>query len=245
MTNGDFEVEGVNTSALSSWIVPVPASYSAQLYTFSQDRSFMPLPATPEGFTDHASVLSFGSSSASMQSVPAEGTNEAAQSTFRLISLLAGTPDANSLVGRLVSLELFSRPGRLLTHTGVNGRLVASERERGLLGRLHDESGVFRVVPGLTGDANAVSFEVPTLEGCFVASDVVDKSVQVQCRSKPQGWDPEFDSKASFRLNKGLASYDPMSFFAKGTNRQYLLFPLHAFLDETYTTYFNLTSSSA
>ncbi|CAM6129674.1 unnamed protein product [Calypogeia fissa] len=273
MTNRDFEINGVNTSSLSSWIVPVPQSHSAQLYTFSQDWSADSFSETLKGSEAQTtggwtSVLSYGSTLASMKSVPPEGTNEAAQATFLLINLSAETPK-DPLMDRLVSLELFSQPGRVLAHTGVNEHLVAVDKETRqpsstsssersnseslqadkelesasyAIGRSQDGQKVFKIRSGLSGEKNTISFEVATMAGCFVASDL-DNGIKIQCQPKAEGRDPHFDKTASFKVNKGLATHNPMSFIAKGMNRQFLLVPLYAYLDETYTTYFNLTSA--
>jgi hypothetical protein len=270
MTDGDFEMRAVNTSSLSSWIAPVPASYSSDLFTFSQDwpagSSANPSGAEVQGLSSPASVLSYGGTTATMKSLPQKGTNEAAQATFRINKFSVGT-SGDSLVGKLVSFELHSHPGRVLSHTGENGSLIAVDEDSakhsienylkpfnrggpyihrkvdpsGLNNeRAHGEYKVFRVLPGLSGDNDTVSFEVATRSGCFIAS-YCDGLINVQCHSQPEGRDPEFQRRATFRSNKGLAKYHPMSFIAKGINRQYLLFPIQAYLDESYATYFNLT----
>ncbi|KAL3689924.1 hypothetical protein R1sor_016233 [Riccia sorocarpa] len=266
MTEGDNLLGEVDGTSLSSWLVPVPTSYNEQLYSFTQllEHSLEGCSNETTILTSDSQssyALTGGAESVEIRIEPKEGTHEAAHSTFRVfpttqitaspgdVDLRRSLQDTHPLLrqstgssapilfGR-VSLEPYSRPGKFLAHKGPESKLVVVDRDENSSSRNLDAE--FRLVPGLSGNENSISFEAGSHPGCFVASGR-DSSITLQCKKDREN-DAGFAFTASFRVKKGLASYHRMSFFAKGKKNQFLLFPIYAFRDEKYTIYFNLTS---
>uniref|UniRef100_A0A0D3GIN2 Alpha-L-arabinofuranosidase B arabinose-binding domain-containing protein n=1 Tax=Oryza barthii TaxID=65489 RepID=A0A0D3GIN2_9ORYZ len=102
----------------------------------------------------------------------------------------------------------------------------------------------------LQGRDVALSLELSTRPGCFVAAPttayLAGAKAQVSCR-KPTAAaagedddDTAFRRAASFTQAAPLRLYHPLSFSATGTDRNFLLEPLHSLQDEFYTVYFNV-----
>lgn len=99
---------------------------------------------------------------------------------------------------------------------------------------------VFQVNPGLDGKADTESLESISRKGCFVYSGVTLNAgtiLKLSCTVAEAG----FKQAASFIMQKGMNQCNPLSFVAKGTNRNCLLAPLMIFRDETDTVCFNIS----
>ncbi|KOM50782.1 hypothetical protein LR48_Vigan08g160900 [Vigna angularis] len=206
----------------ADWITPVPASYNSQLVSFSQY------------FKNSTFVLANSNQTLGMQKFPKSGTDMAVQATFRLVpkessSKFSTLADAND---RSVMLEPFDLPGMNVVHQGADKPLVIEDSSKGT------SSSVFVVVPGLDGRNGSISLESQSDKGCYVYSDLSSSAgVKLSCKSDS---DAKFNEATSFISQKGLSQYNPISFVAKGVNRNFLLEPLFSFRDEYYTVYFNI-----
>ncbi|GAY41395.1 hypothetical protein CUMW_059110 [Citrus unshiu] len=104
-------------------------------------------------------------------------------------------------------------------------------------------SSVFHLVAGLDGGDRTVSLESETYKGCFVYTAFnlqSSESTKLGCIS--ESTEAGFNNAASFVIEKGLSEYHPISFVAKGANRNFLLAPLLSLRDESYTVYFDFQS---
>ncbi|TKY67425.1 hypothetical protein E2542_SST10319 [Spatholobus suberectus] len=219
-SGGDWDLKaGANNS---DWITPIPASYNSQLVSFSQDSE------------DSTFVLANSNQSLAMLNLPESGTDLALQATFRLVlqesfskfSILAESS------GRSVILEPFDLPGMNVIHQGADKPLLIVDSSRG------GPSSVFLAIPGLDGQSETISLESQSNKGCYVYSGMGSSAgVKLSCKSDS---DATFNQAASFVTRKGLSQYNPISFVAKGANRNFLLEPLLSFRDEHYTVYFNI-----
>ncbi|XP_019413303.1 PREDICTED: uncharacterized protein LOC109325408 isoform X1 [Lupinus angustifolius] len=220
-TTGDWDIKAGTNTAISEWITPIPASYNSQLISFSQD------------YSKSSFVLTNSNQSLTMQKLPAPGTDLAPHATFRLILKDSSTKLSTlaKAVGESVMLEPFDLPGTNVIHQGADQPLAISSRVK--------PSSIFIVVPGLDGRNETISLESQSNNGCYVYSGVIssDAEVKLSCKSDS---DATFNQAASFVGWKGLREYNPISFVAKGTNRNFLLEPLLTFRDEYYTVYFNI-----
>jgi len=169
-----------------------------------------------------------------MQKLPKSGTGLALQATFRLVpressSKFSTLADAKD---RSVMLEPFDLPGMNVVHQGADKPLLIEDSSNG------KPSSVFVVVPGLDGRNESISLESQSLKGCYVYSGLSSSAgVKLRCKSDS---DAKFNEATSFISQKGLSQYNPISFVAKGVNRNFLLEPLFSFRDEYYTVYFNI-----
>jgi len=169
-----------------------------------------------------------------MQKLPEYGTDLTLQATFRIVlkdssSKFSTLADAND---RSVMLEPFDFPGMNVIHQGAGKPLLIADSSHG------GPSSVFLLVPGLDGRNETVSLESQSNKGCYVYSGMSPSSgVKLSCKSDS---DATFNKATSFVALQGLSQYNPISFVAKGTNRNFLLQPLLSFRDEHYTVYFNI-----
>jgi hypothetical protein len=262
---GPFVMTGLSTGEwklghlgnLSKWMHPVPASYRSQLSTFSQDH-----------FTDgqHSGpfVMACDNGTAVMSSVPVDGTNQCGLATFRVADPLGDHSQRIAHGKRVVSLELFSQPGRFLKHNGQdslisagppncleytavhdrlwNQKLATNSEKSKILGDCPIKDSVFILLPGLTGKSDTVSFEAASQPGCFLSSssDATSLPGGVFLRCKTSQNDSTFDVMSTFSVETGAAAYHPLSFIAEGEYRNFLLAPLSSLRDETYTIYFDI-----
>lgn len=252
---GPFVMTGLSTGewklghvgSLSKWMHPVPAAYHSQLSTFSQDHV--------KGKYTGPLVMACNNGTAVMSSVPVNGTNQCGLATFRVAEPLGNYSQRIAHKKRVVSLELFSQPGRFLRHDGKDSLISAGPpnclEHAGLgnqklvtksktLGDCPTEDSVFVLLPGLTGDSDTVSFEAANKPGCFLStsSDPTSVSGGVFLRCKSSG--NTFDATSTFSVQPGLAAYHPLSFIAEGAYQNFLLAPLNSLRDETYTVYFDI-----
>lgn len=174
-----------------------------------------------------------------MENFPQSGTNSAVSSSFRLI-LKEPTPGnfskPSDAVGKLVMLEPFNLPGSVIVHYGEGKNLGVADSSEA-------SGAVFRLIAGLNGNDTTVSLESEEQNGCFIYSGVDYKNgtnVKLSCNSRSS--DEGFKQAASFTLREGFSQYHPISFVAKGIQRNFLLSPLLSLRDEFYTVYFNIHS---
>ncbi|RDX74862.1 hypothetical protein CR513_45333, partial [Mucuna pruriens] len=219
-SGGDLDLKaGAN---YSDWITPIPASYNSQLYSFTQD------------FENSTFVMSNSNQSFAMQKWPESGTDLALQATFRLVlkessSKFSTLADAN---GTAVMLEPFDRPGMNVIHQGPDKPLIIVDSSHGW------PSSVFLVVPGLDGRNETISLESQSDKGCYVYSGMSSSAgVKLSCKSDS---DATFNQSTSFVSHNGLSQYNPISFVARGANRNFLFEPLFSFRDEYYAVYFKI-----
>lgn len=221
---GPYLLAGHTTSdwaikAVADWITPIPSNYNSQLVSLSQD------------FANSNFVLTNSNQTLTMQELPGSGTEFALHATFRLI-LKESSSKFSSLtdsIEKSVMLEPIDLPGMNVVHQGANQPLIISNG---------GPSSVFLVVPGLDGRNGTISLESQSNKGCYVHSGLSSGSeVKLSCIS---GSEATFKQATSFVVWKGLREYNPISFVAKGTSRNFLLEPLLSFRDERYTVYFNI-----
>eukprot|EP00250_Pteridium_aquilinum_P011286 c19966_g1_i1 orf=356-3310(-) len=261
MSNGDWDLVGVAAKSLTSWVAPVESTSKKMLYSFSQENTLM----------QDVVFLTHKHSSLSMGMRPREGTDEAVQSTFKLVDPVAANLVSESclnsllkgmvrivkervvehgnegykdeLVGELVSVEVFNQPGSFLMHMD-SGRVEVTRvnvRQNNGEGCGHGSKTVFQIIPGLHPQQDYISFEAVSNPGCFLYTEPDhSKTVRLGCVASES--DEHFHKAASFLIHRPLASYYPMSFIAKGTNKDYVLSPVTSFMDESYTIFFNITS---
>ncbi|KAJ7519429.1 hypothetical protein O6H91_20G037800 [Diphasiastrum complanatum] len=258
----------MNLSSLPEWIIPVDPSISSQLYTFSQDvlashegllnKNNFIANETLIRLDKSPFVLSHHSGSIVMDRLPSKGTDAALSSTFHVVSPVANIlldyrslaeglssfHQSSSLLFEAVSLELFDRPGSYLAHQGKDGSnitiLFISPKPEGIP---NDDllKAVFNILPSLSGEEHKISFQAAGLPGCYIYAPIdAAKQEGVELRCSGSKDDTTFNHATSFSVQGGLSSYHPMSFIAYGPARNYLLYPLSAFMDESYTVYFDM-----
>ncbi|CAA2978127.1 uncharacterized protein LOC105163554 [Olea europaea subsp. europaea] len=227
LSYGDWDIKADSTKSISDWISPVPADYNSHLISLSQESG------------NTVFVLTNFNQTIKMGNFPQEGNDSAVRATFRLV-LKEGTNTTKfsrptDAIGKLVMLEPFNFPGMLIVHQGVEQHLGITDSSKG------GGSSTFRLISGLDGKNRKVSLESEDHKGCFLYSSIDYQSVtSVKLRRKSS--ESGFKQAASFTLRKGLSEYHPMSFVAKGSDRNFLLAPLLSLRDEYYTVYFNIQS---
>lgn len=238
-SEGDWNITETAKS-LSDWITPIPASYNSHLVTFSK-----------ESRKSKFVLTSSNSSFITMEKFHTFGTDTAVRATLRLIILKDSSSSERSshrdFIGKSVMLEPFGNPGMLVVTKGKHHELVVTNSSRAF-GKHHElavtnssraqGSSVFRIVSGLDGKNNTVSLESKSHKGCYVYSLNSGKKMTLRCHKKSKK--AKFNHAVSFVMEKGKSKYHPISFVAKGANRNYLLEPLLSFRDESYTVYFNI-----
>lgn len=225
LSHGDRDINAKSATSFADWLTPVPSYYNSQLISLSQESG--------------AAIffVSNSNNTMKMRSVPQPGTNAAVTSTFRLVLKDGNSSTPSDAIGKLVMLEPFDYPGMSVVHYGEGKSLGVADLSEA-------KGGVFRLVTGLDGKDSSVSLESEDHEGCFVYSGVDYKSetiIKLSCSSKSSD-DDGFKQGASFSLRKGFNEYHPISFVAKGVQRNFLLSPLLSLMDESYNVYFNIHS---
>lgn len=257
MTDGEWDLNIGNTTSFSDWITSVPPEFGSQLFTFSQEWKI----SGSNESKNNTLVITYNNSSETiiMDSFPEEGTDEAAHATFRIVETshkkIRNSGSAMDFVGKRVYLELFDHPGMVIVHQGINNNLTVSQQGevsladkdqcslRPCMALSADRATIFKVLPGLDGNNNSLSFESVNLPTCFLYGGTSYQTGQaVQLRCKPTKRDLDFNRAVSYNANIGLSAYNPISFIATGSKRSYLLAPLLAFKDESYTVYFHITT---
>ncbi|KAH6813705.1 proline-tRNA ligase [Perilla frutescens var. frutescens] len=223
LSHGDWDINAKSTTSFADWITPVPSEYNSQLISLSQDTG--------------ASIffVSNSNNALKMETLPQVGTNAAVRSTFLLLlkdPTLGNFSKPSEAIEKLVMLEPFDFPGMAVVHYGEGKSLGIEDASEA-------NAAVFRLVAGLDGKDTTVSLESEDQKGCFVCSGV-DTSIKLSCSFRSS--DDGFKQAASFTMRKGFNEYHPISFVAKGMQRNFLLSPLLSFMDESYTVYFNMHS---
>lgn len=214
LTKDDWELRPGNSTSISDWIRAVPAEQNPKLVTLAQE------------FDDGVLVFSNSNHSIAMEEAPSEGSDAAVHASFRAIAV-------NSTTDNVIMLEPFDLPGMVVAARGPNGALIVSGDP--------GPDSTFRLVASLRDGKtyNTVSLESSIHPGCFVhgaADRATGKSVRLVCRPGAAA-----RKEARFELYEGTRAYDPISFVARGTRRNFLLEPLINLKDETYTVYFNIS----
>ncbi|CAI9106575.1 OLC1v1005763C2 [Oldenlandia corymbosa var. corymbosa] len=220
LSKGDKDINAAGNAVITDWITPVPEEYNSSLISLSQSggNSQLFFAASPE--------------SVKLQNSPNPGTTEAADSTLRVI--LKDSSENHKTpweaIGKSIMLEPFGNPDMLVAHQGPNKPLglVPSSSS--------DDSSVFKLVPGLDGASETFSFQSMNRKDCYIQSGP-ENNVILGCRGGDSG---DFSRAVSFKMDKGLSEYHPISFIAKGGTRSFLLVPLLSLKDEHYTLYFNI-----
>ncbi|CAL9196940.1 unnamed protein product [Musa hybrid cultivar] len=222
---------------LSDWILPVPHDHRTRLVSLTQETSDATL------FLSNLNASTYDKKRMlTMEASPQLGTNAAAQATFRLVfgnQKASRFPSRKSIIGKIIMLEPFDLPGKVVQHQGPGKRLVVAVTSRNSNTR---KASKFLVVEGLDGNSNTISLESASMPGCFVHHDRSSSNgVRLLCQAKKAGRrGAALGRLASFTLREGLSKYHPISFTARGTRRSFLFQPLLGLRDETYTTYFNI-----
>ncbi|KAL6563963.1 hypothetical protein OROHE_005203 [Orobanche hederae] len=228
LSNGDWDLNAKSAESLSDWITPIPSVYNSRLISLSQESG-----------ESSTFVLANSNNSLKMENFPQSGTDSAVASSFRLVLKESTSEKFSNLadaIGKIVLLEPFDLPGMAIVHYGAGENLGVADSSNA-------SGALFRLAAGLDGKSNTVSLEPEDQKGCFVYSGVDYKngtSVKLSCDSKSV--DEGFRQAASFNLGKGLSEYHPVSFVAKGLDRNFILSPLFSLRDESYTVYFNINA---
>ncbi|XP_027929696.1 uncharacterized protein LOC114185929 isoform X1 [Vigna unguiculata] len=222
-TTGDWDIKAAPNASIEDWITPIPASYNSHLFYFSQ------------AYANSTYVFTNSKHPIAMRKLPVPGTDLALHATFRVIQGKKSSTKFTTLtdvIGKTIMLEPFDHPGMRVIHQGMEHPLTVADSSSG------GSSCVFVVVPGLDGRKETISLESKSHNGCFVHSGLHSgRGVKLSCNSSS---DAAFKQSASFIAKRGMSKYDPISFMAKGANKNFLLEPLLAFRDESYTAYFNI-----
>ncbi|KAM0932353.1 hypothetical protein DsansV1_C46g0241901 [Dioscorea sansibarensis] len=227
LTEYDWDLATGKANSMSDWITAIPASYSSQLTTLSQDSS------------SKTFVLSNSNNSLAMKEWPHDGTNDAIHATFRLIpnskSAHVSSLKEKATGPQYVMLEPFDLPGLVVVEQGPNYKLSVGTPTS-------SSSSVFQMVAGLDGKPNTVSFESVKHPRCFISAGVdssAGNTVQLRCQDGNIRKRRALQQSTSFVMNSGIKQYHPISFIAEGVERNFVLEPLLSLKDETYTVYFN------
>ncbi|PIA53548.1 hypothetical protein AQUCO_00900257v1 [Aquilegia coerulea] len=223
LSNGDWDLDARPDTSLLYWIDAIPASHNSQLVTLSQQSK------------NETFVMTLSNNSITLETMPESGTTSAIHATFRFVTK---DTDPSHSFSESVMIEPFDLPGMLVVHQGRDENLTIANND----GTMRSSS-VFRVVEGLD-KKGTVSLESESQKGCFLYSRVfaVEDSranIKLSCQSAGSTSDAYFQQATSFKLEKGLSEYHPISFVAKGSKKNFILMPLLSLKDETYTVYFN------
>ncbi|KAJ9558703.1 hypothetical protein OSB04_013317 [Centaurea solstitialis] len=218
LTTGDSDLKP-ELGSLSNWITPIPSEYNSHLISFSQETG------------NSTFALSHNNTIVTMVKFPNPGTSDSVFSTFRIIvadsSSSARVSSYRDAIGKTIKLEPYNLPGMSLVALGKEISIGISDSD--------SKNSLFRLTDGGEGK---VRLESESQKGCFVYG--LDGSVKLSCDSG--GSDSGFVSATGFKANDGISRYHPISFVAKGLNRNFLLQPLFSLRDEQYAVYFNLHS---
>lgn len=218
LTTADSDLKP-ESGSLSKWITPIPSEYNSHLITLYQEN------------TNSTITLSHTNTAVTTAKFPNPGTSDSVFSTFRIILANATSSQFSSYkdaIGKTIMLEPYNLPGMLIVQQG-------KEQSLGIGGSADRGNSLFRLVEGNEG---TVRLESESQKGCFVYNS--DGNVKLSCDSG--GSDSGFMAATSFKANKGISYYHPISFVAKGLKMDFLLQPLFSLRDEHYTVYFNVHS---
>ncbi|XP_074350494.1 uncharacterized protein LOC141689888 isoform X1 [Apium graveolens] len=220
LSSGDRDIKIENS--VSDWITPIPAEYNSHLISLCHEST--------------NTVIAKSDKSLRLETIPESGSNHSVHATFRIIpkdSTSSKKSDIRDFIGKTVMLEPFDLPGTAVVHSKDESLGIADASDSNASG--------FRLVSGLDGKRNSVSLESERQRGCYVYSDLeLLADVKISCISRSA--DDSYKEGASFTLRDGISKYDPISFVAKGSSRNFVLQPLHTITDENYVVYFNIQS---
>ncbi|XP_071706513.1 uncharacterized protein [Rutidosis leptorrhynchoides] len=154
LTTDEVDLNPDSSASLSDWVTPIPADFSSQLVSFSQESEYSTL------------AISHTINTIIMQEFPEPGSTSSVFTTFRLISI-----EPNNTVSQPVMLEPYSLPGSVLVHQG-------REKSLGIENYSDNKNSLFNLV---TGDDGMVRLEAQTEEGCFVSN--FNGTVNLKCDS--------------------------------------------------------------
>jgi uncharacterized protein len=220
LTPGMWEVNATSIAPVTDWVTPVHSeSLNPQLVTLTQSSGGKTL-VVSESIVD---------GKLAMLEAPAPGSDACVHATLRVYN----PPGSGGLQGKNVMIEPFDKPGMAVTNAPT-------------VGRPEGPNSLFNALPGLDGMPGSVSLELVTKPGCFITALAGTSATQVACQGNgvgaSSGNDIAFRRAASFSKAPPLRRYDPLSFAARGTERNFLLEPLRSLQDEFYTAYFSLVS---
>ncbi|KAK1402743.1 AbfB domain-containing protein [Heracleum sosnowskyi] len=223
LSDGDWDLSPNPAESPSEWMVPVPAAYNSHLISLTKES---------EGSTFG---LTKKETSIVLDELCEPGTNHSVYATFRIVTKdkkYLKKFSVRDIIGKAVMLEPFGHPGRVLMHNGENENLEVKDASD------HSYS-VFRFVDGLDKKQETVSLESSSHKSCFMYSEHrLGAAVKLKCR--PESWDNALKEAASFRLKDAVNKYDPISFIAKGSTRDFVMQPILSIRDENYNVYFNI-----
>ncbi|KAJ4951117.1 hypothetical protein NE237_027949 [Protea cynaroides] len=237
LTQDDWDLQIRKDGSISDLFSALPPTYNSHLISLSQSSA------------NATFVLSSMNNSIAMQNLPESGTDNAVHATFRFVPLGGYSNKGNSIssslmeaIGKSFILEPFDLPGFVVEQQEPNGELEVKDAENG-----PNSNNVFLLIAGLDGKNNTVSLELESQQGCFVSSGVnpttAGSSIVLSCKPQNGSIDVGFQQATSFSMTKGLSEYHPISFMARGSRRNFLMMPLLKLKDESYTVYFNVTST--
>ena len=147
-----------------------------------------------------------------MEKFPEAGTDAALHATFRLIlkdAISVKVMSPKEAIGKSVMLEPIGLPGMVVVQQGTNGNLGVANSETSRT------SSSFRLVAGLDGNDETVSFESESQKGCYAYSGTnynSGTSIKLKCLSESDSSDEVYKKATSFLLKEGISEYDPISF---------------------------------
>ncbi|GLJ40737.1 hypothetical protein SUGI_0842090 [Cryptomeria japonica] len=225
IANKGWDLNIGKSSSINDWIKPVPAIYASQLFSFHQGDIKKPF------------VLQHNNSHVLMGKFSTKGTDEAVHSSFRVVDpsqVKKGYRSTMDFIGKNIYLELFDQPGVAISHQGPNNPAITAHTNK-------NKAIMFKVSEGLNGKKNTISFQSTSLPNCFLfGGGSTVQAIVLKC--KPSTVDENFKDSVSYIGTRGIDTYHPISFIASGSNRNYLLKPLQSYMDEFYTSYFNITT---
>ncbi|KAL8156444.1 uncharacterized protein LOC141689362 [Apium graveolens] len=223
LSDGDWDLSPKQADSPSKWMVPVPAEHNSHLISLTKESEGSTL-----GLIKSKTSIVLGQ-------LPEPGTNHSVHATFRIVTKdkkYLNNFMVRDVIRKAVKLEPFGHPGMVLMHNAENENLeVKADSD-------HSYS-VFRFVDGLDEKKGSVSIESSSHKSCYLYSEHnIGAVVKLKCRPKPS--DNAFKEAASFRVVDGISKYDPISFVAKGSKRDFLMQPILSIRDENYNVYFNI-----
>lgn len=218
LSKGDWELNIGSAKSLSDWIEPIRRDFSAQLASFAQPS---------EKNKEEILILTNSNNTLKMDTPFQNGIDAAIHATFRLIQSANSNTKSNRSE---YVIEPFDLPGATVVHQGRGKELTISTTGAS------DDSSLFSfVVMRENSSMNVVALESVSKPGCFICG-YADKKVKLDCGKAME--------KSKFFIYQGAREYNSISFVAKGGQRNFVLEPLMSLRDESYTVYFNISTTT-
>jgi len=218
LSKGDWEINIGSAKSLSDWIEPIRRDFSAQLASFAQPS---------DKNKEEILILTNSNNTLKMDTPFQNGIDAAIHATFRLIQSANSNTKSNRSE---YVIEPFDLPGATVVHQGRGKELTISTTGAS------DDSSLFSLVDMRENSSmNVVALESVSKPGCFICG-YADKKVKLDCGKAME--------KSKFSIFQGAREYNPISFVAKGAQRNFVLEPLMSLRDESYTVYFNISAAS-